>query len=303
MNLQTFNTVGMGEVCAAFLGGLLEQMRPPFEIELDATRRLLAKHIEAARTAWPSFAITPDELASELARRLGTFATLKTLDACRVADVYLAIACCRGDPTALHAFEVEVLRSAVRSSARATRASDAQAAEITAILRTLLLVDEPSRVAACRNFSGRSSLRQYVTIIATRELIRAGKREHKRDNENLEYEALMTTFASSANVELGLLRRRYRDDVEACVREALADLSDTSRATLQLKLVRNWRISQIAALHRVSIATAHRWFNAARDELGDLIRAAVAKRLQIPLPEVDSIVRLVQSCVDIAIEG
>ena len=287
----------MGEVCKAFLSGLDGPACPAFEAERATTEQSLAKHVQAAREAWPNFDIPDDELAREIARRLGSSATRETLEGCHAADVYLAIGCCRGDEDAIRAFEATVLRDAVKFSQRRTGATDEQAAEVTAILRTQLLVDEPSRVAACRGFSGRSSLKRYVTIIATRELVRIVKQDRKE--QPLEHDVL-TSLGSSP--ELSLLRSRYRDAVDACFRQVLEELSDKSRALLRFKLVRKWKISQIAAVYGVSLATAHRWFTEARDELGDRVREKIAKRLQIPMADVDSIVRLVQSCIEISIE-
>lgn len=288
----------MGEVCKAFLSGLGEPACLAFEAERAATEQSLAKHVQAAREAWPNFDIPPDELAHEIARRLGSSATRETLDKCHAADVYLAIACGRGDEDAIRTFEATVLRDAMKFSQRHTGATDEQAAEVTAILRTQLLVDEPSRMAGCRGFSGRSSLKRYVTIIATRELVRIVKQGRKE--EPLEHDVLITSLGLSP--ELSLLRSRYRDAVDACFRLVLEELSDKSRALLRFKLVRKWQISQIAAVYGVSLATAHRWFTEARDELGDRVRVKVAKRLQIPLADVDSIVRLVQSCIEISFE-
>jgi RNA polymerase sigma-70 factor, ECF subfamily len=55
-------------------------------------------------------------------------------------------------------------------------------------------------------------------------------------------------------------------------------------------------------LYGVHRATAARWVNAAREELGEAIRAQIAQRLTISVGQVDSIVRLVQSRIDVSLE-
>jgi RNA polymerase sigma-70 factor, ECF subfamily len=49
-------------------------------------------------------------------------------------------------------------------------------------------------------------------------------------------------------------------------------------------------------------ATAARWLTDARERLGEIIRTELAARLQIAAEEVDSIVRLVQSRVDMSLD-
>jgi len=60
-------------------------------------------------------------------------------------------------------------------------------------------------------------------------------------------------------------------------------------------------VASIAAVNIFHRATASRWVNAARDALGEHLREQVAKRLAIPVEEVDSIVRLVQSQVEVSL--
>lgn len=55
-------------------------------------------------------------------------------------------------------------------------------------------------------------------------------------------------------------------------------------------------------LYGVHRATAARWLADARAALGDAIRGELAGRLRIAASEVDSIVRLVQSRVDMSLD-
>jgi RNA polymerase sigma-70 factor (ECF subfamily) len=85
------------------------------------------------------------------------------------------------------------------------------------------------------------------------------------------------------------------------IRAALEALEDRPRSLLRWSLVKGWSIDRIAELYEVHRATAARWLSAARDALGEQIRKEVAARLSIPLDEVDSIVRLVQSQIDVSL--
>ena len=86
------------------------------------------------------------------------------------------------------------------------------------------------------------------------------------------------------------------------MRAALEALDDRQRALLRYSLVDGWTVDQIGELYKVHRATAARWVAAARDALGDLIRTEVAKRLAIDELEVDSLIALVRSRIDVSLE-
>jgi len=102
--------------------------------------------------------------------------------------------------------------------------------------------------------------------------------------------------------ELGFLRAQYRETVDAALRAALAGLDARSRALLRYQLIDGWSIDQVGKLYGVHRATAARWLSDAREALGELIRAELAARLRIATEDVDSIVRLVQSRVDMSLD-
>jgi len=102
--------------------------------------------------------------------------------------------------------------------------------------------------------------------------------------------------------ELSILRAQYRDAVDAALRAALAGLNARARALLRYQLIDGWSIDQVGKLYGVHRATAARWLADARAALGDAIRSELAARLRIAASEVDSIVRLVQSRVDMSLD-
>jgi RNA polymerase sigma-70 factor, ECF subfamily len=70
---------------------------------------------------------------------------------------------------------------------------------------------------------------------------------------------------------------------------------------LRYSVIDGWNVDRIAELYGVHRATAARRVAAAREQLGESIRAELAARLEISTDEVDSIVRLVQSRVDVSL--
>jgi RNA polymerase sigma-70 factor (ECF subfamily) len=282
----------------AFLAALDDEARPRFEggAALVAT---LTQLRGVALAGYPELAIDAATFAAELARRLGRGANPEQLARVRADHVHLAIACAAGDEAAIRRFEAEFLDE-IDATAGRLRARPDQADEVRGQVRRILFVSEPERPAALREFSGRGDLRSYLRVIATRELVRVINKGHRE--VGVSDDAFLDLLSPASDIELGYLRERYRTDVDAAMRAALAALADQPRALLRYSVVDGWSVDRIGALYGVHRATAARRIAAARAELGVAIRAELAARLAISADEVDSIVRLVQSRVDVSLE-
>jgi len=302
--------VDPGALYRSFLAGLAEPVRRQLGPATDeaSLNAALVAHWVAAIAAWPGIAVAPDRFARELARRTtttppatphGTESVTAVVAAARGGDIYFAIACCDGDATAIARLD-ELVATELDRAGRKLRAAAEQIAELRGELARLLLVDEPGRTAGLREFAGRGELRGYVRVMATRALIRAinrGRRELAIDDD-----AFFDRVLPPDDPELGYLRTRYRATVDAALRAALAQLDDRDRALLRYLLIDGWSIDRVGKLYGVHRATAARWLADARDVLGAAIRAELSRRLQIAADEVDSIVRLVQSRVDLSLD-
>jgi RNA polymerase sigma-70 factor (ECF subfamily) len=263
---------------------------------MDSLATVIARAHAAARAKWPDVAVELARFSEELVRRLGADVDADRLAAIVTDDVYLAIACLDSDRPAIDHLERDYL-SEIDRAARKVRATEDQAAEVRGQLRRLLFTAEPNRACALAEFTGRGDLRGYLRVIATRELLRIvnrGKRE-------LPIEPLLEQLDLSRAPELGMLHARYGADIADALRSALEALDERQRALLRYSLVAGWSIDRIGKLYGVHRATAARWLNAARDALGEQLRREVATRLAIAIDDVESIVRLVRSQIDVSI--
>jgi RNA polymerase sigma-70 factor (ECF subfamily) len=281
-----------------FLAALDADARPRFD-RGGALAATLGQLRAAALAGYPEIAVDAATFAAELARRLGRAATPEQLARVRADHVHLAIACAAGDERAIRRFEVELIDE-VDATAGRLRARTDQADEVRGQVRRILFVSEPERPAAMREYSGRGDLRSYLRVIATRELVRMINKGHRE--VGVDDDAFLDMLSPASDPELGYLREHYRADVDAAMRAALAALDDQARALLRYSVVDGWTVDRIGALYGVHRATAARRIAAARAQLGVAIRAELAARLAITTDEVDSIVRLVQSRVDVSIE-
>lgn len=244
----------------------------------------------AGAEAWPDIEVDRDHYAAALERH-GEAAT-------KGADLYIAVACVDGNRRAIETVRA-MLATEVRFAATKTTASDDQLAEVTAQMSRVLFVDEPERPAALRAYSARGDLKAYLHVIARRELVRvvnAGRREVGADDN------LFDAIVPRTDPELSMLRERYRGEVDEAMKEAVRALDERERALLRYAFVDGLNVDDIGTLYDVHRATAARWVASARERLGSAIRDALAARLKIDVDEVDSIVRLVQSRIDISLD-
>lgn len=264
---------------------------------MESLQTSIAAAYAAAEAAWPGCALALPRFADELIRRAGPELDVARLATLCTDDVYLAIACLDGDPTAIGYLERDCL-SEVERAARKVRATDDQAAEVRGHLGRVLFTAEAGRAAALAEFTGRGDLRGYIRVIATRELVRVVARGRRESP----IEPLLDRLQLSRAPELSLLHARHGEAIAAALRAALDALDERERAVLRYSLIDGWSIDRIGELYGVHRATASRWLNAARDSLGDHLRTEASARMAIPIEEVDSIVQLVHSQIDVSLE-
>jgi RNA polymerase sigma-70 factor (ECF subfamily) len=252
-------------------------------------------HAQGA-AAWPDVRVDIERFAAEVERRLGDNGATEDVRSLH-ADVYLVIAAADGDETAAGHCDRIAEREVMFASTK-LRASVAATEDIRSELRRLLFTSDGDRPAAITTFSGRGDLRGYARVIAARALARRMQKERRETEAS---DALVDAI-SPLDPEVALLRERYRTDVDAAFRAALATLTDRARAVLRYHQLDGWSIDQIGERYGVHRSTAARWVTAAHAELGAGIRAQLATRLAIPESQVDSIVALVTSAVEVSLD-
>lgn len=246
---------------------------------------------------WPAITLARERFANELARRLGSDLTPANVAKLH-HDIYLAIACADADAAAVAACE-KLCALEVELAGSRLRATPTQIDDLRSELRRLMFTGEDGRTAALLAFTGRGDLRGYARVIAARTLARRMRQDRKEVELG---DDMLDVLPPHIDPEVAYLREHYRTEVDAVFRAAIATLPDRSRAVLRYHLLDGWSIDEIGALYHVHRATAARWLTSAREELGGQIRAALAQRLAISESQVDSIVALVTSRIEISLD-
>jgi RNA polymerase sigma-70 factor (ECF subfamily) len=260
----------------------------------DELAALLVDYIEAARAAWPAIEVDAAEFAAFLATRLHEGEDpLVGLGRLRVAELYLAFAAERRTPGAIEAFESKLL-SRVPSFIGRIESSPAFVDEVKQALRIKLFVDAGGKLT---QYSGRGSLESWVCAAAIRtayDLRRAEVRRQPQPDDDV------MLLAASIDVEVDMLRARYKGEFRVALQEAIASLDTRQRTLLRLYFLERLTIAQIGRIYRVHETTALRWIAAARQEIVEGIRGSLERKLHVSETEFDDLIGIVQSQLDMS---
>lgn len=211
----------------------------------------------------------------------------------------LRLACAAGDKDAAAVAVLDkMIVEEVAAAAAATRSSPSARDEAAQALRALLFLPGEDRDPAILSYGGRGPLRGWLRITATRQLIRTARRGQRE----VEFEErIMNAPALADDPALAAAKARYREELAAAFREALAALTAKDRLLLRFQLVDGMSIDEIASVHAVHRATAARWLVRIREELMERTHELLAARLSVDTDDVASIVRLVQSQLEVSV--
>lgn len=272
----------------ACLGAL--RALPDLEARLDAL-------VTRARQAHPTLAFEPVDFLGYLAARLPLKGDLgATLEGVRAEDLLLAFACVGGQPLAHALLEREVF-SQVGGWFPGEDA--AVIAEIGQRLRQRLLLTEGGSPPRLATFSGRATLTRWARAIALRLL--ADIRREQSDHVPLDDAGPEAEVMVGRDAELSFIRGRYQEPFRLALLEALAALTPRERNLLRLHHVDNLSVDSVGTMYQTSRSTAARWIAQAREHLIQRTREALASRLDLESEELESLLGLLRSHVDISL--
>ncbi len=261
----------------------------------------LQRLLDEARSAWPDLPLTEAEFVAHLAARLpGDLTANAALDQVRGADLFLACACARREPRAIEAFDA-AFGPVVESAARKFRLRDALPDDAIQIIREKILVEGAGGVPAIARYSGRGALQNWVRATAVRALIDASRRAKRGAIEvTVADDVLLRLPAGAEDPRLDHLKRLYRHEFKQAFESAIASLTARRRNLLRQHFVYGLTTEQIGSVYRVHRATAARWLLAAREQLVAATRNDLGDRLGVGREDVDSIMRLIESQVEVS---
>jgi RNA polymerase sigma-70 factor (ECF subfamily) len=221
------------------------------------------------------------------------------LAACPAPDLAIAAACAAQEPTAHAAFDA--ILGEVDAAGNTTGATKDLVVEVKQLLRLQLLVAKDGKPPGIVGYKGKGPLRGWVRITATRELIRHKKKQAREKPIEKSLEEAIGGSDGKGDPLLEQLKAEYRTEFALALREAIALLSPEDRTLLQQQIVEGLSIDELGAAYGVHRATAARWYNRARAALVSATHARLAARLNLPVDQIESVIRLVQSRLDASV--
>lgn len=264
-------------------------------LRCDLRAAQIADAVTGARAAWPAIEVAVDVFFAYLAERLPDGEAPAAL---HVADLFLACGCAHGDAAAIAAFDAQCL-SVVDRALPKLGLDAATIDEVKQRLRRSLLVPEHGAPRIV-GFAGRGALRSWVRVLAVHEAW--GMLRTTRGHVGLVDAAedrLIDLASAGASPELEYLKRMYRQDFERAFRAAIQALSARERTLLRQHFLDGVGINELAALYRVHRATIGRWLEHAREAVLATTRQHLMESLDVPRAEIESILRLVLSRIDL----
>ncbi len=261
---------------------------------LDA---LLAQHLVAAHTAWPTVALTDESFLRHIARHLPAEATADVLRQLHGSDLYLACACAEGNPQALRAFDQHILQKVPSRLGALPRAT---VDEVLQVLRARLLMargEAPPKVA---DYSGRGPLLAWVRITAARIAGELASRDGRQELFDEPPEAF-ARMLSTGDPEHELVRKDSRELLVEVLRKVLASLPERERALLRLHHLHGFTMDKLASLYGESRSGMQRQVAHARERLLKLTRTELASRMRLEGAELESLLGLVRSRLDLSL--
>jgi RNA polymerase sigma-70 factor (ECF subfamily) len=279
-----------------FRASVSRQPKPAFLSDLGLEERLLGA-VASARERWPSVAIDAGVFVAYLAERLPSDATsLEALDDLHITDLWLACACARRDSGAVALFLEEYLAPTFPLPRDLAPLSN----DVEQMASVKLFVSEGSAAPKIGDYSGLGDLRSWVKIVVLRialGLLRKEKPEVEID------ESILASAADDQDAEVVHLKNRYRAEFREAFRHALSTLEARERNVLRQRYVDGLTLGEIGRVYGVHRITVVRWIDKARDDLSAATRKELLVRFGIGRAELASIVRLIQSQLDLSLRA
>ncbi len=223
----------------------------------------------------------------------------EALAALRAADLDLARAALGGDPEALRRVRALCVELARPDLAR-LGLPPAELDDLVQGLLDRLLVERAGRPARLAQYTGQGALRSWLRVVVRREALdrRARAcREVPWEEDSLED---VLGALTAADPELEQLKRQYQAEFKAAFGEAFGALGPRERNLLRHLVFDRLSLSQIGALYRVHQSSVSRWMAKVHARLLSGTLRALGRRLRVGRGEADSILRLIQSRLEVS---
>ncbi len=260
--------------------------------------KLVALCGDAARSH-PTLEIDDRELTAAIASHAPVTELDAYLERCRAPELALARAAGRGVPSAIAELE-RANRATIEAVCRRFTGPAHSIDDLRQILRTKLFVAAPGKQPKIFDYAGQGFFDNWLRITAVRVFLDLAKRKDRAREAVAEDEDVLR-LPQPGDLALDVVKAEYRVAVASAMHDAAQRLEAGDRHLLRQSLVVNLSIDQLGAVLGIHRATAARRIARAREHLVTETRRLLAERLAIDASELDEVIGLVMSRLDISL--
>jgi|GEM_PF-235433 RNA polymerase sigma-70 factor, ECF subfamily len=267
--------------------------------ELETT---LKRALKRAEEAWPNFEFEPEDFIAYLAERIPEDADPhQSLEQIHIEDLYLASATSgtTGHGNQAIAILQKQFNGAIDAALGRIRAARGFEDEAKQRLWEKLFVKSETRPAKISQYSGQGPLRSWLSVAASREALMLLRKK----KPNVEYQDQLSPqrIVRSDDAERSLMKGKYQKHFRHAFQRSLQTLGARERNILRYHYVEGLRFDDIGSVYGVNRSTICRWLAKARQDLLAQTREEMQKELDINTAECESVMRLVNSQLDLSI--
>ena len=224
------------------------------------------------------------------------------LSGLRAADLALATACARGDAAALARFDREMTGQIATAFAR-HRNAPITVDELQQAIRDRLFVASGGAAPRIASYLGRGDLQAWVRMVTVRYLVDVVRADAARPDRPAGDDALVDLATAGDDPELAFLKRRYRAELAVAFRAVLAALDARDRNILRHRYLDGLEVAEMATIYGMHRVSMSRVLGRIRDDLLRGIRREFLRRLGVGADELDSIMALIASRLEVSLSG
>ncbi len=268
--------------------------------EAELTRMAERRHQEACGGL--DFEVALEALAPMIRNKItdakDPMVRLQTLD---WGELVLAAGCANGERVALDIIDRELL-AGIRGALRSMKLNDTTVDETLQQVREKLLVAKSDAEPLICKYAGEGSLRSLVRVVAVRTALMRLRKEKREVLDGGGESSRLERALGDDDPELSAIREQYKDELKAAFERAVATLSARQRNVMRLQMVDGVAVDEIARLYDVHRVSVSRWLGDARRHIAATVKADLGSRLGLAQAELQSLIRLVQSQVELSVE-
>lgn len=280
------------------MSGLGPMVMPPDNLPQEDLALVASEWVERASVAWPDIAPIPKrEFIDYVTERLSEdTCDLESLRAMRAEDLYIACACTRHDLAAIQAVETRYFNEIDRALGRQ---GAVHRDETLQRVREKLWVGKGGAPAKIALYAGRGHLRRWLRILIHRcitDQVRQNAREARCQRELCD---VLPTFGDDPHlVGIG---RAYRNEFRVSFEQAIRALTSEQRLLLRQHYLDSLTLEELAKIHRIHPVTVSRRIAKAKRAVVVAMRRSLRNRLQLQANEIESLMGLVESQLDLTL--